>query len=100
MGKGLGRGGGGGGMARFPRADLAAAGVVLLCHFFTHRLQFAQAEPGNPIIDGKMRFSYRWLIWGAAGDLGHSHCRSICLFALSWESYWIAFFSYQLGFPK
>lgn len=66
MGKGLGRGGsgGGGGMARFPRADLAAAGVVLLCHFFTHRLQFAQAEPGNPIVDDQQyhsAYAFPWM---------------------------------------
>lgn len=40
-------------MARFPRADLAAAGVVLLCHFLTDRLQFAEGEPGSQI-KGKM----------------------------------------------
>lgn len=65
MGKGLCRGGGGGGgMARFPRADLAAAGVVLLCHFFTHRLQFAQAEPGNPIVDDQQyhsAYAFPWM---------------------------------------
>lgn len=66
MGKGLGRGGSGcgGGMARFPRADLAAAGVVLLCHFFTHRLQFAQAEPGNPIVDDQQyhsAYAFPWM---------------------------------------
>ncbi|XP_055970568.1 plexin domain-containing protein 2 [Sorex fumeus] len=38
-------------MARFPRADLAAAGVVLLCHFLMDRFQFAEAEPGNPVDD-------------------------------------------------
>ncbi|XP_049633738.1 plexin domain-containing protein 2 [Suncus etruscus] len=63
MGKGLGRGGGGGGMARFPRADLAAAGVVLLCHFFMHRLQFAQAEPGNPIVDDQQYHSAYVFPW-------------------------------------
>lgn len=46
-------GGLGGGMARFPRADLAAAGVVLLCHFFVDRFQFAEGEPGNQT-HGKM----------------------------------------------
>ncbi|XP_040823828.1 plexin domain-containing protein 2 isoform X2 [Ochotona curzoniae] len=34
-------------MARFPRADLAAAGVVLLCHFLMDRCQFAEGKPGN-----------------------------------------------------
>lgn len=38
-------------MARFPRADLAAAGVVLLCHFFVDRFQFAEGEPGSQIHD-------------------------------------------------
>lgn len=38
-------------MARFPRADLAAAGVVLLCHFLLDRFQFAEGEPGNQIND-------------------------------------------------
>ncbi|XP_006093799.2 plexin domain-containing protein 2-like [Myotis lucifugus] len=38
-------------MARFPRADLAAAGVVLLCHFLMDRFQFAGGEPGNQISD-------------------------------------------------
>ncbi|KAF6132146.1 plexin domain containing 2 [Phyllostomus discolor] len=38
-------------MARFPRADLAAAGVVLLCHFLMDRFQFAEGEPGNQISD-------------------------------------------------
>ena len=42
-------------MARFPRADLAAAGVVLLCHFLMDRFQFAEGEPGNQI-SGKMHF--------------------------------------------
>ncbi|KAM6214931.1 plexin domain-containing protein 2 isoform 2-T2 [Rhynchocyon petersi] len=36
-------------MARFPRADLAAAGVVLLCHFLMERFQFAQAETRSQI---------------------------------------------------
>lgn len=43
-------------MARFPRADLAAAGVVLLCHFLLDRFQFAGGEPGNQI-GGKICFS-------------------------------------------
>lgn len=43
-------------MARFPRADLAAAGVVLLCHFLMDRFQFTEGEPGNQI-NGKMHFS-------------------------------------------
>lgn len=43
-------------MARFPRADLAAAGVVLLCHFLMDRFQFAGGEPGNQI-GGKICFS-------------------------------------------
>uniref|UniRef100_A0A287D1W5 Plexin domain containing 2 n=1 Tax=Ictidomys tridecemlineatus TaxID=43179 RepID=A0A287D1W5_ICTTR len=38
-------------MARFRRADLAAAGVVLLCHFLTDRFQFAEGEAGNQISD-------------------------------------------------
>ncbi|KAI5931096.1 plexin domain-containing protein 2 isoform X1 [Manis javanica] len=38
-------------MARFPRADLAAAGVVLLCHFLLDRFQFTEGEPGNQIND-------------------------------------------------
>uniref|UniRef100_A0A8C6QAK8 Plexin domain containing 2 n=1 Tax=Nannospalax galili TaxID=1026970 RepID=A0A8C6QAK8_NANGA len=37
--------------ARFSRADLAAAGVVLLCHFLTDRFQFAHGDPGNKIND-------------------------------------------------
>nr|XP_060515197.1 plexin domain-containing protein 2 isoform X2 [Panthera onca] len=48
---GEGEGGLGGGMARFPRADLAAAGVVLLCHFLMDRFQFTEGEPGNQIND-------------------------------------------------
>uniref|UniRef100_A0A8C2V4Z4 Plexin domain containing 2 n=1 Tax=Chinchilla lanigera TaxID=34839 RepID=A0A8C2V4Z4_CHILA len=36
-------------MARFPRADLAAAGVVLLCHFLTDGFQFAEGKPGNRV---------------------------------------------------
>lgn len=43
-------------MARFLRADLAAAGVMLLCHFLIDRFQFAQGEPGNQIT-GKMHFA-------------------------------------------
>lgn len=42
-------------MARFRRADLAAAGVVLLCHFVMDRLQFAEGKPGNQV-NGKMHF--------------------------------------------
>ncbi|XP_069314926.1 plexin domain-containing protein 2 [Eulemur rufifrons] len=38
-------------MARFPRADLAAAGVVLLCHFLMNGFQFAEGKPGNQIND-------------------------------------------------
>uniref|UniRef100_A0A8D0NPG5 Plexin domain containing 2 n=1 Tax=Sus scrofa TaxID=9823 RepID=A0A8D0NPG5_PIG len=38
-------------MARFPRADLAAAGVVLLCHFLMDRFQFAAGTPGNQVHD-------------------------------------------------
>ncbi|KAF6372311.1 plexin domain containing 2 [Rhinolophus ferrumequinum] len=38
-------------MARFRRADLATAGVVLLCHFLMDRFQFAEGEPGNQIND-------------------------------------------------
>ncbi|XP_044784107.2 plexin domain-containing protein 2 isoform X2 [Bubalus bubalis] len=40
-------------MARFRRADLAAAGVVLLCHFLMDRLQFAEGKPGNQVNDGQ-----------------------------------------------
>nr|XP_012420139.1 PREDICTED: plexin domain-containing protein 2 isoform X3 [Odobenus rosmarus divergens] len=40
-------------MARFPRADLAATGVVLLCHFLMDRFQFTEGEPGNQINDGQ-----------------------------------------------
>lgn len=40
-------------MARFLRADLAAAGVMLLCHFLIDRFQFAQGEPGNQVTDWK-----------------------------------------------
>nr|XP_020767285.1 plexin domain-containing protein 2 isoform X1 [Odocoileus virginianus texanus] len=40
-------------MARFRRADLAAAGVVLLCHFVMDRLQFAEGKPGNQVNDGQ-----------------------------------------------
>uniref|UniRef100_A0ABI0P1L4 Plexin domain containing 2 n=1 Tax=Bos taurus TaxID=9913 RepID=A0ABI0P1L4_BOVIN len=65
-------------MARFRRADLAAAGVVLLCHFLMDRLQFAEGKPGNQVNDGQYQvaqafpqteeevevdahaFSYRW----------------------------------------
>uniref|UniRef100_A0A673UZS2 Plexin domain containing 2 n=1 Tax=Suricata suricatta TaxID=37032 RepID=A0A673UZS2_SURSU len=42
-------------MARFPRADLAAAGVVLLCHFLMDRFQFTEGEPGNQINDWQYR---------------------------------------------
>ncbi|XP_020024858.2 plexin domain-containing protein 2 [Castor canadensis] len=38
-------------MARILRADLAAAGVVLLCHFLSDRFQFAEGEPRNRIDD-------------------------------------------------
>uniref|UniRef100_A0A8C6BRF3 Plexin domain containing 2 n=1 Tax=Monodon monoceros TaxID=40151 RepID=A0A8C6BRF3_MONMO len=38
-------------MARFPRADLAAAGVVLLCHFLMDRFQFSEGKPGNQVND-------------------------------------------------
>ncbi|XP_045390388.1 plexin domain-containing protein 2 isoform X1 [Lemur catta] len=38
-------------MARFPRADLAAAGVVLLCHFLMNGFQFVEGKPGNQIND-------------------------------------------------
>uniref|UniRef100_G3SN10 Plexin domain containing 2 n=1 Tax=Loxodonta africana TaxID=9785 RepID=G3SN10_LOXAF len=34
-------------MARVRRADLAAAGVVLLCHFLMDRFQFTEGETGN-----------------------------------------------------
>lgn len=40
-------------MARFLRADLAAAGVMLLGHFLIDQFQFAQGEPGNQITDWK-----------------------------------------------
>ncbi|XP_065756505.1 plexin domain-containing protein 2 isoform X2 [Phocoena phocoena] len=42
-------------MARFPRADLAAAGVVLLCHFLMDRFQFAEGKPGNQVNDWHYR---------------------------------------------
>ncbi|XP_032329454.1 plexin domain-containing protein 2 [Camelus ferus] len=38
-------------MARFPRADLAAAGVVLLCHFLMDRFHFAEGKPGSQVND-------------------------------------------------
>lgn len=44
------------GMARFSRADLAAAGVMLLCHFLTDRFQLAHGEPGHQIT-GKKHFT-------------------------------------------
>ncbi|XDA82131.1 hypothetical protein R6Z07F_012051 [Ovis aries] len=47
----------GGGMARFRRADLAAAGVVLLCHFLMDRLQFAEGKPGNQVNDGQYQIA-------------------------------------------
>lgn len=56
-------------MARFPRADLAAAGVVLLCHFLMDRFQFAGGEPGKQI-NGKKHF--RLLILCAAEVLSGS----------------------------
>lgn len=56
-------------MARFPRADLAAAGVVLLCHFLMDRFQFTEGEPGNQI-NGKMHF--RLLILCATEDLANA----------------------------
>lgn len=43
-------------MARFPRADLAAAGVVLLCHFLMDRFHFAEGKPGSQV-NGKIHFS-------------------------------------------
>lgn len=56
-------------MARFPRADLAAAGVVLLCHFLMDQFQFAGGEPGKQI-NGKKHF--RLLILCAAEVLSGS----------------------------
>ncbi|CAK7321632.1 hypothetical protein VULLAG_LOCUS23478 [Vulpes lagopus] len=56
-------------MARFPRADLAAAGVVLLCHFVMDRFQFTEGQPGSRI-NGKMHF--RLLILCAAEDLANT----------------------------
>lgn len=53
-------------MARFPRADLAAAGVVLLCHFLMDRFQFAEGKPGNQV-NGKIHF--RFLLLCPAEDL-------------------------------
>ncbi|XP_035298698.1 plexin domain-containing protein 2 isoform X3 [Cricetulus griseus] len=44
-------------MARFSRADLAAAGVMLLCHFLTDRFQLAHGEPGHQITDWKYDIS-------------------------------------------
>lgn len=86
-----------GGMARFPRADLAAAGVVLLCHFLLDRFQFTEGEPGNQI-NGKMHF--RWLILFTAETSlalpfsSHPHLSSVC----PWESYCNCF-SGKLGLP-
>ncbi|XP_058912066.1 plexin domain-containing protein 2 [Kogia breviceps] len=42
-------------MARFPRADLAAAGVVLLCHFLMDRCQLAEGKPGSQVNDWHYR---------------------------------------------
>lgn len=84
-------------MARFPRADLAAAGVVLLCHFLLDRFQFTEGEPGNQI-NGKMHF--RWLILFTAETSlalpfsSHPHLSSVC----PWESYSNCF-SGKLGLP-
>lgn len=47
-------------MARFQRANLAAVGVVLLCHFLIDRFQFALGEPGNQA-NGKTHFSRLFL---------------------------------------
>lgn len=47
-------------MARFRRADLAAAGVMLLCHFLTDQFQFAHGEPGHHT-NGKKYFSRLFL---------------------------------------
>lgn len=63
---GAGERGLGSGMARFRRADLAAAGVVLLCHFLTDRFQFAEGEAGSQI-NGKRHFSL--VEFGRASDL-------------------------------
>uniref|UniRef100_A0A8C5KJY5 Plexin domain containing 2 n=1 Tax=Jaculus jaculus TaxID=51337 RepID=A0A8C5KJY5_JACJA len=40
-------------MARLGRADLAAAGMVLLCHFLTDRFQGAGGEPEHQFTDWK-----------------------------------------------
>lgn len=56
----MGRGGRGSGMARFPRADLTAAGVMLLCHFLTDGFQFAHGEPGHHM-NGKKYFTRLFL---------------------------------------
>lgn len=87
----------GGGMARFPRADLAAAGVVLLCHFFVDRFQFAEGEPGSQI-HGKMHLGL--LILCSAVDLSDSPILnpSPLHVYLPSESYWNCF-SGKLGLP-
>lgn len=48
-------------MARFRKADLAAAGVMLLCHFLTDGFQFARGEPGHHN-NGKKYFSGLFLM--------------------------------------
>lgn len=48
-------------MARFRKADLAAAGVMLLCHFLTDGFQFARGEPGHHN-NGKKYFSGLFLV--------------------------------------
>lgn len=84
-------------MARFPRADLAAAGVVLLCHFLMDRFQFAGGEPGNQS-NGKMHLSL--LILCSAEDLaGAPHLSTPTSSVCPWESY-CSCFSSKLGLPK
>lgn len=87
-------------MARFPRADLAAAGVVLLCHFLMDRFQFTEGEPGNQI-NGKMHF--RLLILCATEDLANtspppSHPPPLYLSALG--KVIVIAFRVNLGFPN
>lgn len=67
-------------MARFRRADLAAAGVVLLCHFLMDRLQFAEGKPGNQV-NGKMHFRFllSYPVEDLSGTQFSTHLHSIYL---------------------
>lgn len=87
-------------MARFTRADLAAAGVMLLCHFLTNRFQFAHAEPGNQIT-GKKHFTRLFLCAaedpsGAPVPLFPTHTHQL---HCPWETYPSCFF-WEMSFPK